>query len=147
VTRPDYDANARAGVTGTGLGPVGAQGTDGSAGGSVDAQNGNAIYAYRFVLPPGRDGLTPDLTLRYSSAGGNSWVGRGFSLDTPTIQRDTRNGVPTYGLEDRFVFSGMPLIPWENYPRLGMEYRMARGLRRPEDIHQRQFHRWKRCER
>ena len=79
----------------------------------IDQHTGNAAYSYPVVLPPGRDGVTPNLTLVYSSAGGNSWVGRGFSLETSTIQRDSRDGVPRYDQTDRYTVDGVPLIPRE----------------------------------
>ncbi len=45
-------------------------------------------------LPPGRKNMTPQLALQYSSSGGPSPYGRGWSLPIGQITRSTRWGVP-----------------------------------------------------
>lgn len=45
-------------------------------------------------VPPGRKGMTPQLALRYSSAGGPSPFGHGWDLAVGRIDRSTRWGVP-----------------------------------------------------
>lgn len=115
---------------------------------SVEPRSGSATWSYRLSLPPGRDGLTPDLALRYSSDGGNSWAGRGFHLDTPAIHRDTRDGAPPYDAESgfrddappddssraaNFVFDSggaTPLLRMRDVEG-GVEYRLARD---PDDV-------------
>jgi RHS repeat-associated protein len=47
-------------------------------------------------LPPGRNGLAPNLSLSYSSARGNGWLGVGWDLGLPAIEHDLRFGVPDY---------------------------------------------------
>jgi hypothetical protein len=100
-----------------------------SSRGNVEQRSGASSFTYDFELPPGRDGLTPSLRLSYSSNRGNTWVGRGFYLDTPMIRRDTRDGVPRYDAGDRFVLESgdgiVPLVPWAAHT-LGQEYRAAR---------------------
>ncbi|MBP8806243.1 MAG: hypothetical protein KBG48_11175 [Kofleriaceae bacterium] len=71
---------------------------------SSDGQTGDATFAHDLALPPGRDGLTPRLGLHYRSSGGNSDVGRGWSLvGVSWIERDTRVAAPKLSSADRFV--------------------------------------------
>jgi RHS repeat-associated protein len=46
-----------------------------------------------FAWPRGRNGVEPNLTLRYRSGTGPSWSGLGWNLDPDSIARDTRFGV------------------------------------------------------
>ena len=41
---------------------------------------GGANYSLDLVVPPGLQGLSPDLSIAYSSQGGNGVLGQGFSL-------------------------------------------------------------------
>ncbi len=56
-------------------------------------------------VPPGRHNMTPRLQLSYSSSGGPSPFGQGWSLTIGRIERTTRFGVPRYGSAnfDEFV--------------------------------------------
>ncbi|MFI6024521.1 DUF5615 family PIN-like protein [Amycolatopsis magusensis] len=58
--------------------------------------SGDARLAYPIELPPGRDGMAPQLDVRYSSVGENGWLGQGWDLPVPSITVDTRWGVPRY---------------------------------------------------
>lgn len=99
-----------------------------AAGAASPAANGGATWSVPFALPPGRDGMTPNLGLSYASDGGNSWVGRGWSFGVASIERDTSAGVPNYDDTDRFVLSGVGvLVPFGTHPSLGAkEYRATR---------------------
>jgi hypothetical protein len=44
-------------------------------------------------VPPGRNGMQPNLMLSYTSSGGNGWLGMGWKLEMSTIERQTRWGV------------------------------------------------------
>lgn len=57
---------------------------------------GTANVSYPLELPPGRRGMQPQLAITYSSAGGNSWLGKGWNLGLSSIEFDTRYGVPDY---------------------------------------------------
>ncbi|MGB5985717.1 MAG: FG-GAP-like repeat-containing protein, partial [Desulfobacterales bacterium] len=44
-------------------------------------------------MPPGRNGLAPELTLAYNSYQGNGWVGMGWDLNLGAIRRSTKFGI------------------------------------------------------
>ena len=71
--------------------------------------SGTAQLNIPFPLPPGR-GLAPELTLTYTSGGGNGLFGVGFSLDPPAIARKTNKGIPRYEDSDRFSLDGGPAL-------------------------------------
>ena len=72
---------------------------------------GTANLRVPIEVPPGRHGLQPDLSIGYASDGGNSWLGMGWSLQTSSIQIDTRFGVPTYTGGDTYTVDGDMLTP------------------------------------
>ncbi len=45
------------------------------------------------LVPPGRNGIQPNLALTYNSYMKNGWIGVGWSLDMGCIQRSTKRGV------------------------------------------------------
>ena len=57
---------------------------------------GSATTEFPIPLPQGRQGMHPDLSIRYDSEGGNGWCGVGWDLSTPSIHVETRWGVPRY---------------------------------------------------
>src|SRR5262249_46936940 len=57
---------------------------------------GEAKLAYPIEVPPGRQNLQPQLTVHYSSAGTNGWMGMGWDVPMQAIVIDTRWGVPRY---------------------------------------------------
>jgi len=63
----------------------------------VDDFTGAAHLSYPIIVPPGRGGLSPQLSLNYSSSVGNGWLGVGWDLSLGFIQRKgPRKGVPKY---------------------------------------------------
>lgn len=54
-------------------------------------------------VPPGRNGIAPNLILSYSSSKGNGWLGVGWDMSLGDIQRSAKRGV-NYADND-FVFS------------------------------------------
>ncbi|GEM_PF-451493 len=59
-------------------------------------QDGSVRLSYPIIVPPGRKGLQPGLSLNYSSNHSNGWAGVGWDLNTPVISVDSRFGVPRY---------------------------------------------------
>lgn len=62
----------------------------------VDRKSGAMGYTYPLDLPPGRNGLTPQLALTYSSNIHNldqTLFGNGWGISVPRIERMTRQGV------------------------------------------------------
>ncbi|WP_394821480.1 SpvB/TcaC N-terminal domain-containing protein [Pendulispora albinea] len=59
--------------------------------------SGSAALAYPIEVPPGRNGVAPQLAFTYNSARTNGWLGVGWDVSLSSIEIDTRFGVPTYG--------------------------------------------------
>jgi len=84
--------------------------TGGAVGGAEtplpDLFTGTFSHTISINLPDGRQDMTPSLELLYRSSGGTSTVGYGWELTIPSIQRSTKNGVPSYDdTQDVFVFT------------------------------------------
>src|SRR2546425_11049256 len=74
---------------------------------SPDLHTGTGNFTVPVVLPPGRNGFQPQLSLVYSSGYGNSPFGIGWSLSVPGVSRKTSKGIPIYDdLADTFTLSG-----------------------------------------
>ena len=73
---------------------------------SVDPNMGLMRYSIPIIVPQGFAGMTPELALRYSSAGSSTMLGMGWSMHSPSIERMTMRGVPKYDETDRFVSDG-----------------------------------------
>ena len=60
----------------------------------IDSLTGALIYKYKILVPPGRNSMTPDVSLVYNSAEAStdSIVGSGWSFDIPYIQRINKTG-------------------------------------------------------
>jgi hypothetical protein len=60
-----------------------------------DLSTGAFTYSRPITIPPGRNGMQPDIKLTYNSAGSrqDSIVGHGWSLNIPYIERLNKNGV------------------------------------------------------
>lgn len=75
---------------------------------------GDARMAYPIELPPGRLGLAPSLSVAYSSAGENGWMGLGWDLAMPSVMVDSRWGVPRYDSANEtesYLIDGEQLAP------------------------------------
>ena len=59
-------------------------------------QNGTANISYPFETPAGRNDIAASAGLQYSSDGGSSYVGYGWSLPVTSIDIETRWGVPRF---------------------------------------------------
>lgn len=72
-----------------------------------DPHTGSGTYTVPIAAPEGRRGLTPSLTLSYSTGVGNGSFGLGWSAAPPAVRRKTKKGIPAYDDErDTFVVSG-----------------------------------------
>ena len=75
---------------------------------TVDLFSGGVNYSIPIDVPPGRNGMQPNLKLTYNSHRGNGWVGVGWGLSVGAIQRSTKHGVDYAG--DDFLFNGQKLV-------------------------------------
>jgi len=78
------------------------------------AYDGAATLRFPLQLPPGRQGMEPDLTLIYSSEGTNGWLGLGWSLPLAAFSVDTRWGSPRYDAareSETYLYDGRQLSP------------------------------------
>jgi RHS repeat-associated protein len=91
----------------------------------VDDFTGAAHVSFPIAVPPARGGLAPQLSLNYSSSGGNGWLGVGWDLSVGFIQRrGPRKGVPKYNdTQDVFELQ-LGGAPQELVPIGGGEYRL-----------------------
>jgi RHS repeat-associated protein len=72
------------------------------------SQVGAATLSYPIEVPPGRNGLQPNISLQYSSYNGNGWVGVGWDFNMGSISRSTRYGL-NYNASE-FVADGSDLV-------------------------------------
>src|SRR5439155_23737236 len=73
----------------------------------VDLFSGTATTSLPIEVPPGRNGIQPNLNLAYESANGNGWVGMGWKLELGAIERRTRFGLDYSGVDYTFRLSGV----------------------------------------
>ena len=75
---------------------------------------GTANLSFPIEIPQGRNGMQPNLAITYNSGGGNGWLGVGWNLQLPSIDVETRWGVPRYSqnLEtESYLINGEQLTP------------------------------------
>ncbi len=84
------------------------------------SNSGAASASIPIVVPPGRNGIAPNLALTYNSNGPNGWIGVGWDIGIGHIQRSTKRAVDYNG--DDYVFmkngvsSELVLRPdWNSY--------------------------------
>ena len=87
----------------------------------IDAPQGDstglANLRYPLDLPPGRQRMQPDLKVTYASAPTNGWLGLGWDLRVPSVEVDTRFGVPRYDASNEtetYLLDGAQLAPVAN---------------------------------
>ena len=91
-------------------------------------QNGTATLSYPFEVPAGRNDIGVSAGLQYSSEGGSSFVGYGWSLPVQSIDIETRWGVPRF--EDQYESESYLLMGQQLSDRL---YRRTDSLARQAD--------------
>jgi hypothetical protein len=73
---------------------------------SPDLYTGTGNFSVPLAVPPGRNGLQPQLALTYSTGNGNGPFGLGWSLSVPGVTLKTSKGIPRYEGEDTYMLSG-----------------------------------------
>ncbi|MFA6273772.1 MAG: SpvB/TcaC N-terminal domain-containing protein, partial [Candidatus Paceibacterota bacterium] len=73
----------------------------------IDNLTGALVYEYEINVPPGRNKMTPDLSLVYNSATAtsDSIIGSGWSLNIPSIERINRKGSDKLYMENYYSSS------------------------------------------
>lgn len=126
VSSPDSPESSAS--DGQGVGALGAghplAGVHGASAPAVNSQ-GTATSSFPIVVPPGRHGMQPSLSLTYDSSSGASFVGQGWNLSIPSISIDTRFGVPTYSGGESYLLNGAS-IEWAS--RLSEDGSVIRDL-------------------
>ncbi|MBQ6725187.1 MAG: hypothetical protein IJQ89_01280 [Bacteroidales bacterium] len=85
---------------------------------SAGNSQGELTARYPIELPQGRRGMQPDLTIGYSSGGGDGLLGVGWDMRTSAISVDSRWGVPRYDMSsetESYVIDGEELLPSPRY--------------------------------
>ena len=91
----------------------------------VANSNGTAVVNYPISVPAGRNGLQPNIDLTYSSTGGASVFGYGWSMPQLAITIDTRWGVPRYDMQyetEIYTLDGTQIVQKDANPNLTMPY-------------------------
>lgn len=131
-TPPDDSDFPDATITGTGA-PSGDNNV-GALKGIGGVSGGQASYSIPIVVPPGRKGMQPSISLNYSSSSGNGVVGVGWSLSaTSAVTRcsatpatDGFTAAPQYDENrDRLCLDGQRLVAetGSSYGTSGAKYR------------------------
>ena len=77
------------------------------------SSDGSAQLSYPIIVPQGR-GMTPELSLDYTSATDSSWAGSGWDLGVGTVEVDTSFGVPYFDAakeSESYSLDGAMLVP------------------------------------
>ncbi|MFT3919997.1 SpvB/TcaC N-terminal domain-containing protein [Cloacibacterium sp.] len=88
---------------------------------------GTLTTSFPLKIPAGRSGIQPSLSINYSSDGGNSWLGQGWNLSTPSISIDTRWGTPSYDNiyeSETYTYNGEQLT----FKNINGEYTMSHRI-------------------
>ena len=79
---------------------------------------GTANLSYPIIVPAGRGGLQPNLSVSYSSEAGNGLLGMGWDMQLPAITVDSKWGVPRYDDDNEtecYSYNGQDLLPSPHY--------------------------------
>ncbi|MFL6289629.1 MAG: SpvB/TcaC N-terminal domain-containing protein, partial [Thermoanaerobaculia bacterium] len=105
----------------------------------VGGSQGSARLDFPIVVPPGRQGLEPELAVRYDSDKANGWTGIGWDLSVPGVEVSTLFGVPRYDGGEEYLLAGDRLAaagePGRFVRRVeGSFQRIVRHGSRPDDF-------------
>ncbi len=92
--------------------------TVGSTPGQGGVSGGSASYSIPIALPPGRKGMQPNISLSYSSKGGNGVAGMGWNISglssihrcPQTLEQDNQIRAVDYSMNDRLCLDGQRLV-------------------------------------
>jgi len=92
--------------------------TVGNTPGEAGVSGGSASYSIPIALPPGRKGMQPNISLNYSSRGGNGIAGMGWNVSgfsslhrcPMTVEQDGQTRAVDYSMNDRLCFDGQRLV-------------------------------------
>ena len=71
---------------------------------------GDASFSFELGIPAGRRGMQPQISVSYSSGGGNGIMGKGFDVSYgSSVTTDTRLGLPDYDTRDAYMLDGILL--------------------------------------
>ena len=70
---------------------------------NAELSTGAAVTRVPIEVPPGRQGMQPNLALVYSGHGGHGALGPGWELPIGRVERSMQRGVPHYDASDTFV--------------------------------------------
>ncbi|SIN86106.1 toxin TcdB middle/N-terminal domain-containing protein [Agromyces cerinus] len=77
------------------------------------SSDGSAQLSYPILVPQGR-GMTPELSIDYTSSTDSSWAGAGWDLGLDTVEVDTSFGVPYFDPakeSESYSLDGSMLVP------------------------------------
>ncbi|MCF2860882.1 SpvB/TcaC N-terminal domain-containing protein [Pseudoalteromonas sp. Cnat2-41] len=104
----------------------------GTIAGQAAVNGGAASYTIPIKLPPGRAGMQPNVSLKYSSRSGNGIAGVGWGLSAgssitrcaATVAQDGINHTPNYTANDKLCLDGQRLVIVSgNYGNSGAIYK------------------------
>lgn len=86
--------------------------------GQATASGGAAKYAVPITVPPGRNGMSPDISLTYSSRSGNGVMGVGWNVTgisaihrcSATFAQDGYRKIINYDSDDKLCLDGQRLV-------------------------------------
>ncbi|HNV46196.1 MAG TPA: SpvB/TcaC N-terminal domain-containing protein, partial [Spirochaetota bacterium] len=73
--------------------------------------NGDVALSYPIEIPRGRNGMQPQIAVRYNSSGGNGWMGLGWDIPIQSVVIDTKFGVPRYNGSETYLLEGASIVP------------------------------------
>jgi RHS repeat-associated protein len=77
---------------------------------------GDAVLTYPIEVPPGRQGMQPDISIVYNSSAGDGLLGVGWDMPIRAVSCDTKWGVPRYDENsetESYLLDGEQLLPNE----------------------------------
>ena len=97
---------------------------------------GTASIQYSLEMPPARNGMSPQISIQYSSEGGSGILGEGWNMSFPSITVDTRWGVPRYSEENEtetYSMSGSMLVTPDESGNMTVAHRDKAPQKRKAD--------------